>query len=469
MQTPSLQTSTTLSPAALDELHQRTAGTLHTPGSPQWDAARMPWLVNVDQHPVAVLEVADRDDVVSAVRWAEANGLQVIAQPRGHGAGADLQGALLLRTRALAGIEVDLARHRVRVGAGVSSGELAAALAGTGLTFLAGSNPDPSVVGLTITGGISWFGRAYGLGCDSIVSAEVVDGRGRVREVSADEEPELLWALRGGGGDFAVIVSMELALHPAPALYGGRMFWPVEAMGEVLRTFRAVCADAPDELTSWYHTLAFPPLPEVPEPLRGRSFASVFVTYLGAAEQAEALLAPYRAVPGLEMDLMGPLGVEEVPHLAGEPTDPIPSMISSTLLRDLDDEAIDLLVAAVGADSRTPLLVMQIRHLGGALALTPPDAGCHGAITEPFNIQSVGILPVPDLVPVVRAACDQVGAAVAHLSTGRTMMNFLDHDEPCTWWDDATRARLEAVKAAVDPIDTIRSNRPVRRSASAVG
>ena len=148
-----------------------------------------------------------------------------------------LDQTLLLRTRALAGIEIDVQRRTATIGSGVKAGELCAALEGTGLTFLCGSNP-PSVTGMTITGGISWFGRAYGLGADSIVSVELVDGLGRCRRLSATEDPELFWAVRGGGGDFGIITRLEVALHPCPEVYGGRFLWPLQQMGEVLRTFK---------------------------------------------------------------------------------------------------------------------------------------------------------------------------------------------------------------------------------------
>ncbi len=216
---------------ALDDLRRRVAGRLHTPADPSWDAVRTPWVVNVPQHPMAVLEVRDADDVVAAVRWAVDHGVQVTAQPTGHGAGPAFDQVLLLRTRGLDGIEVDVERRTAWVGAGVKSGELLAQLDGTGLTFLAGSNPDPTVVGMTITGGISWFGRGFGLGADSIVTVEIVDGLGRLRRLSATEDAELFWAVRGGGGDFGIITRIEVALHPAPEVYGGRLLWPVEQMG----------------------------------------------------------------------------------------------------------------------------------------------------------------------------------------------------------------------------------------------
>jgi len=448
---------------ALEDLRRHAAGTLHTPADPTWDRARTPWVVNVHQHPMAVLEVRDVGDVVFAVRWAADHGVQVTAQPTGHGAADTLEQVLLLRTRGLGGITVDVERRTASVGAGVKSGELLAELDGTGLTFLAGSNADPTVVGMTITGGISWFSRSFGLGSDNIVAIELVDGLGRLRTVSATEDAELSWAIRGGGGDFAIITRMEVALHSAPGVYGGRLLWPIEQMGEVLRTFRTVTESAPEELTIWYHTYQFPPLPEVPEQLRSQGFASVAVAYLGKPEDAEALLAPFRELPGLAMDLMGEVPLADFTTIADEPTDPMPGMQRSSLLSRLDDTAIAVLTAVVGAGSGSPLPVVQIRHLGGAFARDAANGGAHGPVTEPYNLFALGIPAVPELVEVIGVFFARISAAVAHVSSGRTLLNFLDGaEDPGRWWSPETRERLVRAKQASDPLHIIRSNRPVR-------
>ena len=304
---PSTDTVSVHPHRALDELRGTIAGQVYAPGDPDWDRVRTPWALAIEQTPLAVVEVADAEDVRRAVRWAVRHDRQVTAQPVGHGASNSFDKVLLLRTRALNSIAIDLSAGTATVGAGVKAGELLAALDGTGLTFLAGSNPDPSVVGMTITGGMSWFGRKYGLAANAVVSFELVDAYGRLRRVSPTEDPDLFWAVRGGGGDFGIITALELRLMPGSQLYGGRLLWPVEQMPEVLRAFRTVTATAPDELTLWYHTYQFPPAPEVPEPLRGQAFASVAVGYLGNAETAEELLTPFRAIPGIVMDLLGPV------------------------------------------------------------------------------------------------------------------------------------------------------------------
>ncbi len=380
---------------ALEDLRRRVIGRLHTPADETWDAARTPWIVNVAQHPMAVLEVRDADDVAAAVRWAVEHGVQVTAQPTGHGAGDAFDQVLMLRTRGLDGITVDVQRRTAWVGAGVKNGELLAELDGTGLTFLAGSNGDPTVVGMTITGGISWFGRAYGVGADSIVTVELVDGLGRLRRVSATEDPELFWAVRGGGGDFGIITRMEVALHPAPEVYGGRMLWPIEQMGDVLRTFKAVTEEAPDELTIWYHTYQFPPLPEIPEPIRGKGFAAIAVAYLGNRADAEELLAPFRALPGLAMDLMGEVPLAELGSIADEPTDPMPALQRSAAARPTSTTTPSTpgrgrrrrqRVAAAGRPDPAPRR---------AFADTNDGAGAHGRSPSPTTCSRSASPPYP--------------------------------------------------------------------------
>jgi hypothetical protein len=460
--------ATTVAPAGnqshlLDDLRRRVVGRLHTPADPTWDAARTPWVVSIPQHPLAVLEVHDADDVVAAVRWAVEHGTRVTAQPTGHSGLSTLDRTLLLRTRALDGIEVDLDRRTATVGAGVKAGELCAALEGTGLTFLCGSNADPSVTGMTITGGISWFGRAYGLGADSIVSVELVDGLGRLRRLSATEDPELFWAVRGGGGDFGVITRLEVALHPCPQVYGGRFLWPVEQTEAVLRAFAGATRTAPDELTTWFHVYRFPPMPELPEPIRGKAFASVAVAFIGSREEAEPHLAAYRAVPGMVMDLVADVPLGALGSVADEPTAPMPGMQRSHLLEHLDENALELLVQVAGPESGSPLTMLQIRHLGGAFAADVEGRGAHGPVTEPYSILAIGVPAVPELVAPIQAAFGRVSAAVAHVASGRTLLNFLEFDEdPGRWWSPATRERLAAAKQVADPLETIRSNRPVR-------
>ena len=446
----------------LEELRSAVTGHLFTAADPGWDDQRRPWALSVEQCALAVLHVADVRDVQIAVRWAARHGVQVSAQPVGHGAGDPLDGVLLLRTGALQQIQVDLHARTASVGAGVKAGALLRALEGTGLTFLVGSNADPTVVGLSITGGMSWFGRAYGLAANSIVSVLLVDATGRLLRVTRSEHTDLFWALRGGGGDFGIIVAVDICLHPGVQVYGGRLLWPVTQMPAVLRAFRQVCATAPDGLTLWYHTYRFPPLPQLPETIRGKAFAGVALANLGTAAETEALIAPLRAVADLTLDFLTAVPLSELSSIADEPNEPTPTMEHSFFLTDLDDATLDALTDVAGAGSGSPLAFLQIRHLGGALARVSPDDGAAGHVEEPFLLFALGIPAAPGSAQAITATFARLDTGLAQHTNGRTVPNFVGPlGNLDRVWSPATRARLGHVKCVWDPHGTIRSNRPV--------
>jgi hypothetical protein len=449
---------------ALTELAATLPGEVVTPGDPGWPQASAPWVLSVDQQPHAVVTVADEEDVVATVRWAARHGLTVSAQPVGHGATTALDRTVLIRTRALAEITIDAERRVARVGAGVKWGELLVATEPFGLTALAGSSPDPSVVGFTLGGGLSWFGRAHGLASHGVVAVELVDSRGDVRRVTATSDPDLFWALRGGGGDFGIVTAMELELHPVSHLYGGRLLWPIEMAFPVLSAFSAITKAAPDELSLWAHLFRFPPMPEVPEPLRGRAFVSVDVAFLGSAADADELLAPLRQIPAQFADSLDTVPLSELGEIAMEPVDPMPIAELSGLLRDFDLKAIERLLSVAGASVDSPLAVVQIRHLGGALARATGQDGPAGAIAEPYQLFCLGVPMSPELAGAIDGAFASVEEALVGHLTGRTFFNFLGaSDDPARAFSAAALARLGDVKRRLDPAGTIRSNRPVLR------
>lgn len=449
-------------PAALAELAATLPGAVLAPGDPGWQEASAAWVRSVDQRPAAVVTVADAEDVVATVRWAARHGLTVSAQPVGHGATGALDETVLIRTRALSDITVDAERRVARVGAGVKWGELLAATEPFALTALAGSSPDPSVVGFTLGGGLSWFGRAHGLAAHDLVAIELVDPLGQTRRVTATSDPELFWALRGGGGDFGIVTAMELRLHPVPHLYGGRLMWPIEMAFPVLSAFSAISAGAPDELTMWAHLFRFPPIPDVPEPLRGRAFVSVDVAFLGSAEDGDHHLARLREIPASFSDSLATVPLSELGGIAAEPVDPMPVSEFSGLLHSFDVTAIEALLRVAGAGTETPLAVVQVRHLGGALARATEADGPSGAITEPYQLFCLGVPVFPELAGAIDGAFGAVGEALADHLSGRTFFNFLgSSDDPRRAFSPEVLERLAEVKRRVDPAGTVRSNRPV--------
>ncbi|GAA2642604.1 FAD-binding oxidoreductase [Nonomuraea recticatena] len=397
------------------------------PGDEGFDQAVTPWNLAVKQPVRAVAEVGSVDDVIDAVRLARREGLAVTAQPSGHGASGDVTDTILLRTHGLTSIEIDAAARVARVGAGVRWGQLQAAAAAHGLTGLPGSSPVVTVTGYTLGGGLSWFSRKHGFASSSVRAFDIVDAEGRRSKVTRDDE--LFWALRGGGGDFALVTAIELDLHPAPHLYGGRVLWPASRAAEVLEAFEEITATAPDELTVWFDLLSFPGSPP---------FVAVDSTYLG--EDASELLAPLDRIGGALSDTRGPMPLTSLGDITGEPTDPGPGASRAQLLGDLDG----ILERIMPID---PLISVQIRHLGGALA-RPSDSAA-GQVDEPYLLYMFGL-------PGVEEKQRKIAEG------GRKPFTFLSPDESAAAaFPAGTLERLRDIKRRHDPANVFRSNYPV--------
>ena len=341
-------------------------------------------------------------------------------------------------------------------------GELLAALEGTGLIALAGSNPDVSVVGYLLGGGVSWFGRRHGVGAVSLRAAQVVDGEARARWVDDASDPELMWALRGGGGEFGIVTAAEVDLYPESELHGGKLMFPIADAADVLRAFAEVTRGAPDGLTCWASLMHFPALPELPEPLRGNSFATVDVAWLGGADEGAELIAPLRGAGTLLSDSFGPVSIGRLGEVSAEPTTPMPFIEWGGVLPGLDGSTIERLVSVVGDRRRTALTVLQVRHVGGALASPGQRPGALDHVDAEYVVFTFGVAAVPALVDPIRASLRAVAAACGPSATTGIPLTFLGPGSDLSAvFDDQALSRLRAVKARVDPQGVIRGNHPL--------
>jgi FAD/FMN-containing dehydrogenase len=439
-------------------LRQRVSGPVTGAGDDDWERLRHGWNLAADQQPLAVVEVDGVPDIVAAVRFAAERGLSVAAQPTGHGVSPAMDGTIVLRTGVLQGIELDAERRRVRVEAGVRWQQLNEVLTGTGLSGLPGSTGDVSVVGFTLGGGLSWFGRKHGLGAERLLAADLVDAAGNHQRVTADADPELFWALRGGGGDFGIVTAVELELVECPEVYGGRLTWPADHATEVLTAFADISATAPDELTLWAWLLNFPDVELLPELLRGRPTVAIDLTYLGGADDCAPWIAPLlERLPEPTSNTLGLVPLAKIGDIAAEPVDPIPALEHPTLLRRFDRSAVEALVAALDPTKPSPVNVVELRHLGGALDRAAPGHGPAGPVGQPYFLFTAGLVAGPPGSLI--ATIDHVHSAMAPYDSGR---------QPCSHGLDATLvyppsvlARLQQVKRKYDPNGVIRSNRPV--------
>ncbi|MEU1203888.1 FAD-binding oxidoreductase [Nocardia sp. NPDC005825] len=428
-------------------LRSAVRGRVLLPGDAEFDNARTPWNLNIDQPVAAVVEAEDADDLAAVVGYASGAGLSVTAQPNGHGASGNTAGSILIRTGRLDRVEVDPVRRRARVGAGANWGQVQSAAAPHGLTGLAGSSPVVSVVGYTLGGGLSWFGRKHGWAADSVRAFEIVDAEGRPTRVTAESGPELFWGLRGGGGDFALVTAMEFDLFPAPALYGGLIAWPTARTDAVRAAFREITDNAPPELTVWLNRLELPQAPPV---------IAIATTYLGEPARGRELLRPLDTIDGALADTRRELSPAELGAIVNEPTAPGPGLLRTELLATLDETAAEILLHT----PIDPLMGIQLRQLGGALA--EPTAGAVPSFTEPYTLSLQAIGSAPDTVAAVQATQKRIIAELGARVSGRKPFTVLSAGDSATEvFDTGTLDRLRKLKHARDPHGMFRSNFPI--------
>jgi FAD/FMN-containing dehydrogenase len=449
-------------PVDLELLALDLDGVLTVPGGPGWDQARQAWNLAVDQQPLAVATVTSVRDVRTVVIAARRLGLRVAAQSTGHNASpmTDLAGTILLRLSELRGVTVDPSGRVARAEGGAQWGDVTSAAAEHGLAALAGSSADVGVAGYTLGGGVSWLARSHGLALNHVRVFEVVTADGEVRRVDAEHDPDLFWALRGGGGSFAVVTAIEFALFGIHEVYAGALFFPLERAREVLNAWARWTDTAPAEAMSIGRLIRFPVMAELPPQLSGQSFAVVEVaTTLDPAAAAD-LLAPLRAL-GPADDTFATIPVEQLDQLNMDPLAPVPMYGDGWLQTELGPEAVDALVRTAGPGVDTPILAIDLRHLGAAV--TPGrGGGAVDGLPGAFLGFALGVTPEPGSIPPVRAAVTAVLEALAPWRAQGMYLNFAEQpSDVSSFYDPHTWARLRAVKTAYDPDDLIRSNHPV--------
>jgi hypothetical protein len=411
-----------------------------------------------------VARPGDADEVAAVVSYARESGLRVAVQAEGHSAGALAgvgEGTLLLKTGRMTGAEIDADSRRARVGAGAKWQDVSALASPQGLAGLSGSSAEVGIVGYTLGGGHGWLARKHGLACNSVVGAEVVTADAELVRANLENEPDLFWALRGGGGNFGVVTALEFELYPVPDLYAGMFAWPWERTTDVLHAWREWVSGLPDEMGTWARILQVPPLPDVPEPVRGRALVVVEAAYLGAEEAASELLRPLRDLEP-ELDTFAAVPPAALGYLHMDPEDPVPFAMSGQLLDELPAAAIDAIVEAAGPDSGSPLLSLELRLLGGALMQAPPNAGALASLDHAFLTLGVGMVMDPDMAPAVNGRLDLVSNALDPWDSGVTYANFIDvPTDTRMFYPREAFDRLQEVKARYDRDDLLRANHPI--------
>jgi hypothetical protein len=437
-------------------------GRLVAPGDPDWDAARQAFNVLVDQRPTAIAFPTDERDVATAVHWARERGLRVAPQATAHNAGplGALDDTIIVHVSGLQDVTIDAAAQRVRVGAGVKWERITPQLSELGLAGLHGSSPDVGIAGYSLGGGMGWLARKHGLQTNSVTAIELVTAEGDLVRADANHEPDLFWALRGGGGNFGVVTAIEFAVYPMAELYAGAMFFPFARASEVLHAWRELLPTLPDELMTWACLLQFPDIPDVPAVVRGGAYTVVMAAHIGDEADGRELLRPVREL-GPEMDTFAMVPPIALGDLAMDPPDPLPFVSAHHLLDDVPAAGIDELVAAAGPGSGSPLTLVQLRHMGGALARTAPGAGARATLPGSVSLFSLGVV-VDE--PSTRAAEASLAAVQDGLRPYRVgdYPNFVEEPADASgFFDAATWARLRDVKALYDHRDLFKGNHHV--------
>jgi FAD/FMN-containing dehydrogenase len=445
-------TTATTDSEALDlaELRRAVAGPVLAPGDVETVTELAGYNLALEHAPIAVVGATGAQDVAAAVRWAAARGIPVGVLATGHG---DLsqRGTLAITTRRMDRIDVDPATRRAVVGAGVKWARLVEAAAPLGLAGLNGSSSDVGIVGYTTGGGVGPFVRRYGFASDRVRRLQVVTGDGEIHDVTAASDPELFDVVLGSKDAVALVTELEFELIEAPQIYGGSAFWPAEDIPAVLRAWRAWAPTLPEEMTTSVAILRAPDIEAVPPPLRGRTVAHLRVAFLGSADDGRALLAPMRAVAPPMIDMVDEISYAAIDTVHLDPTDPMPFWADGCFLADVDDAAVDVVLAAAGPEQDLPLLLVELRHLAGAAergtqGLAPRDAR--------FMVGVVGPL-VPELRDVVPAVARGTVDALAPWAASRTSLNWVNPysaaARPELAWGPREIERIDAVRRRVDP------------------
>lgn len=445
------------------------------PASDAHAAAVRAWNLTTHHQPGAVFAATATADVVAAVRYARRHQLGVAPTATGHGIGAVGPGGVLVHTGAMRRVEIDPVRQTATVAAGARWTDVHAASAAYGLVGVSGSSGQVGVVGFTQGGGFGWLSRRLGFASSSVRAAELVTADGEVVTLDENHHPDLLWGVAGGAGNLGVVTSLTVDLHrvgapgaagPATVL-GGNLCYPIERAAEVAAWYATWVADLPDEVAAALTFRWFPPMPEVPESLRGRTVVAVRVCASGPTAEGQELVHLARTALGAPVvDTVTTLPAHNLDPISADPTTPMPIVHRGETLGVLGAEAIAILAEEARPAEGPPLVMLELRRLGGALDDAPRGPHPMARTCGSHSINAISLVLAPEAMVPARARQDRIFERLHPHLTGDTYLNFLDGgretlDRVRAAYTDADWARLVDLKAAVDPDNVFRFGRNV--------
>lgn len=459
----------TIDESALREFKSGLHGSLIRPGEGEYETARKVWNGMIDKKPALIVQPADEDDVLQAVNFGRDNGLLLAVRGGGHNVAGfgTCDGGLVIDLSRMKGMAVRLKDQTARAQGGLTWGEFDKATQAHALATTGGLVSTTGVAGFTLGGGIGWLMRKHGLAADNLLSAEVVTAQGQRLKASSQENADLFWGLRGGGGNFGVVTSFEFQLYPlGPNVLGGALFYPLEQAKELLAFYRQWAQTLPEELTSMAAFLTAPPEPFVPQALVGSKMIAIALCHAGQMEQGQALVGKLRQAFPAAIDLVGPIPYISLQSMfdASAPHG-IRSYWKSEYLADLSDDFVEVVVDAA-RQSPSPFTAIHLQQLGGAIQHKSADetAFTHREAKYVMNIIGEWI-DGSDQDAENTAWVRGLWQAVQPFATGAVYLNFMDNNEgPArirAAYGESKFARLAALKKKYDPGNLFRLNQNI--------
>jgi len=440
----------------IQDLRNTFHGELLEPFDPGYDEARRIWNAGINKRPALIAHCRGVADVIAAVNYGRANGLLTAIRGGGHNVGgrALCDGGIVIDLSPMRAVHVDPATRRVRVQGGATLGDLDRETHVFGLAVPTGTVPKTGVAGLTLGGGVGWLVRKYGMTIDNLLSAQVVTADGSVVTASAGENSDLYWGLRGGGGNFGVVVSFEFQAHPVRMVLGGLLVYPRAMAPAVLRNFRDFMAAAPDELTAYAAMLTLPD---------GMAVVGVIVCFCGDIAEGEKVLAPLRAFGPPVMDAVQPMPFPVMQGLLG-PSFPDGNhhYWKAVMMESLADGAIDAAVAQMNA-AASPYSIMAIEYYGGAAGRVAADATAFPHRNLPWDVIILAQWTDGAETAANRTWARETAAALEPFSAKGQLLATMDVDTT----DFASAfgpnlERLREIKKKYDPDNFFRVNQNIQ-------
>jgi FAD/FMN-containing dehydrogenase len=454
---------------SVDALEAKLHGGVTRPGDPDYDEVRALYNGMIDKRPALIARCADVDDVVAAVNFGRENGLDLAIRGGGHNGGGlgSVDDGLMIDLSGLKQIEVDPDARTATIGGGALLSEVDAATNAHGLATPAGIIASTGAGGLMLGGGIGHLSRAYGLSIDNILGAELVLADGSVVNADENENPDLYWAIRGGGGNFGVATKIRAQLHPVDTVFAGPMFWSLDKAADVMRWYREFILNAPEELNGFFAFLSVPPAPPFPEELHLQKVAGIVWCWAGPEDGANAALAEARAQEGILLDGVGPVPFPGI-QSAFDPIYPPGDQWywRADFVEEIPDEAIEKHVE-FGEKLPTWKSTMHMYPIDGAAHRVGPADTPWGYRKANWGSVMVGVDPDPANADAIREWAIAYQEALHPYSSGGAYLNMImdEGQERVQASYGQNYDRLTKVKAEYDPDNVFHVNQNIKPAA----